>query len=320
MKLNKVLILIALPLFSIILLSTFAFASISDWFGFFKKKDVQESPSASLNVSVSIGNNAPRINNITFDNPQEIVEGGVKIVHIYFEAEDNNGNDDLAPSTAQLTINKSGNSDKIINCSLFSSPSAIKAIYECNMQIEYYQQAGEWEIMAGIKDKANTQANKIAMLVINEQMSFTLSPSVVDFPSTLSPGDINVISSAESRPILLKNLGNKDIVFDQANNRGIHITAKDLTGEIDSSKKIDASLISVKGSTDSANPPSECLTGDAMSDDAPVLITDASIPRGDNTNINNQQPIYLCIKRLDNSLSAQTYSAKGAGAWLVSIS
>jgi len=157
--------------------------------------------SQTFSASAIVTNQAPTV---AVDTGQS-VSGQIatsKVVYIYFNATDKNGYSDLNDSSAQVIINKTGETSRTSSsCSVASHPDANTTRYNCSVTIWYWDADGSWTINATVSDKTPSESQNAsitvdlgtldAISIVESSLSFTGSPGTDNVPSSPEPQKIN---------------------------------------------------------------------------------------------------------------------------------
>ena len=287
-----IILLLVMPLVS---------ANIFDWI----KEKVQLAPSQPTDVRVQVGNTAPTIQSISAISAVSLNPSpSTTSVVFTFTARDSNGASDLNDATAAANFNKLGETTRTATC-VFQSQSGKQRTYECTVNMQYYDDAGTWNVEVSIDDQAGLSASSSSTFTVNLLRDISISPAIIGFP-TVAQDDINVISSS---PTTITNGGN----FEAPSDGDIEVTSFDLEGETTPSDIIPASNLKIAGSSGSGT---VCTTGDSLIDSSAVSIT-AILPRGPSGS--NTESLTYCITLVPSAISTQFYSATGGRAWIIGI-
>ena len=162
------------------------------------------------NMSITIGNSAPTI---PFVNPLSAVTlngGATKVVYVVFNASDDNGYGDLNHTTANVTLWKTGETNRSASSCTAQQNTTKVSVFNCSVTMQFYDSAGIWNISATVKDKASSTA-------LNTTQTFTVN--ALDYVSQ----DVTAISWASASlgtndkeadsPMTLTNGGNQNYAF-----------------------------------------------------------------------------------------------------------
>lgn len=294
---KKEAILIILLAFTMPLVS----AGLFDWI----KEKVQLAPSQPTDVRVQVGNAAPTIQSISaipavFLSPSPSITS----VTFTFIARDKNGAADLNDATASANFNKLGETTRTAACS-FLSQLGKERTYQCITDMQYYDDAGTWNVAVSINDQAGLTASSTSAFTVNLLKDISISPATISFP-TVEPEQVDVPSSG---PTTITNNGNFEVPLDGS----IKITSFDLLGETIPTEIIPALNFRASGSLESAT---VCTTGTGLIDSTAIPIT-ANLPRGPSGS--NTETLTYCITLVPSAISTQFYSATGGIAWIIGI-
>ncbi|MBR9692476.1 hypothetical protein GOV07_00945 [Candidatus Woesearchaeota archaeon] len=217
----------------------------------------------TFTASVTVNNLPP---SVVVDTGQSITGqvAGSRVVYVLFNASDPNGGGDLNTTSAQITINKTGNTDRTSSsCALDSIIDVNTRRYNCSVTIWFYDEAGTWTINASIEDNTSNEAtNNSVTLTMNVLDGVSVIQASVGFTGT--PGTNDIASSPE--PQQLNNTGN--LGYTQ-----INITAFDFAS---GANRISVGNVTTNV-TDSNGPGQQLVNNTAFT------IANAALPRGDNS-------------------------------------
>lgn len=161
----------------------------------------------TFTASATIGNSAP---SITVASGQTITSAAAtsRLVNISFTATDTNGYTDLNDSTAQIAINRSGETTRTSSgCTVMSHPDSQSTLYNCTLTLWYYDAAGPWTINASVADNSLSNATNTSITVtVNNIDAVSAVSGSIAFSG--SPG--TTANAASPNPQQLNNTGNQD--------------------------------------------------------------------------------------------------------------
>lgn len=221
-------------------------------------------------VTLDISNVPPEVNYVDGTSTFTPISNSTITTYLYFNATDENGASDLNDSTAQITINRSAQSQTSNECTVISSTSTQKA-YNCSIDIPYYFAAGEWTINASVSDNEATAQNTTQTFTINELKSVALAHAALSFSGV--PGEADVAANEGAQ--VITNLGNYEF-------SALNTTGYDLQG-VDSGALIGAGNFTVNST---ANP-----GGVQLINATPVALSSFSLTTGEAAN----QSIYAYL-------------------------
>ncbi len=283
--------------FSISLISAGIFSDIFKTSG--------KASSAEQNVSVTVqGTNAPTISYVEDINGGAAVmpwEGSTVNVIFQVRVSDADGVSNIDDSSVQTQFTR-GSTTRSGSCVWQNDVDATTANYTCTVTMNYYDEAGDWNVEVTAQDQeANSAADSSEIFTYSELKAFStpLAPSSLSWPS-LTPGASNQLSNND--PTTVTNTGNY---------RGnIIITGYNLVGESNSAENIPSTAFSVASTSGS-----EC-TGTALQSDGTV--TDTGIYASPGPTGSNNAYIYYCLTSVP-IVSSQTYSTSARGqSWVIS--
>jgi|GEM_PF-6278701 len=158
----------------------------------------------SFTASVTVGNTGPSIV-VGAGQTALGTAAGSAIAVFSFNVTDTNGVSDINSTTANLTINKTGETTRTTTNCTNTTINANAQQYNCSIILYYYDGAGVWSVNASIYDKSWNQAmNTTSTVTINNLDSVTVVSSSISFSG--SPGTNN--NAASPNPQRLNNTGN----------------------------------------------------------------------------------------------------------------
>ena len=293
--------------------------------------------SESATVTITVGNTAPVIGNVTLDKADNvaITENGNKSFLFSFVVTDQEGAGNIVNNSAVANITRGfgGTAETTRHNNTFvnvndggcraNNPVGLNGInYSCTINIVFYDEAGLWNISVRINDSnGNFVQNTTKTFTIAETSSISISPSTISFP-TIVPSDQNKSSSVN---LSIINIGNDDLSGREATGETINITAVTLVPS-SGSTFIPASNFSIgQVNGTSGHNLNFCDTS----------IT-ANVTRLQNTTVaqgwanftgaingsgilaranNNYQSYGLCLLHAPGDLASTTYSTTSSGAW-----
>ncbi|MEK6945429.1 MAG: hypothetical protein AABW63_01415 [Nanoarchaeota archaeon] len=226
------------------------------------------------------------------------LEGAIRPITFNVSVSDSNGYLDITNVAAQFSM--LGEPTRINSSCILQSGAGNNANYSCTINMQYYDKDGNWNVTINATDSQAQQGT-------NTSQTFTyqlLKAMVINSPvggltwPILTSGQTNIQSNND--PTIIENTGNYE--------GPIIITSKDLVGETTPSDVILA--LNIKASPISG---SEC-SGTQLTDSFQITISGSNLPRGQSAT----EDIYYCMAFVP-TVTAQTYSAKGANAWIIEV-
>jgi len=246
----------------------------------------------------------PVIINITDLNEQEITPGNANPITFNVTIGDINGYQIIKNINATFSRNLIERYNS--SCSFLAENNATSANFSCTIDIWYFDEPGEWNVTATAIDYFDVISNDYSEnFTLTEQGSYVISPGALIWGSALMPGETNKLAGVS---LVINNTGNKNVLLSN-----IYIKAIDLIGEQNSIYSIPADKFSIY--TENV-----CDLGEQMSNTAPVPITTAYLPRGNNSinkkdETSGQEELFVCLEEVPTGIPSQTYSAKGINSW-----
>jgi hypothetical protein len=278
--------------------------------GFNGQKNITgRATSGSTIINITVGAN-PTIVTVSTLPAQDVSEDTVKFLVFNFTASDADGVADLNPATAQVRINRTSETDRI-NASCVTSGSSFgnSQNFTCQIDLWYFDGAGDWTINATIQDDGGNSATNLSnTFTVNSLTAMTLFPNSLSWP-TIAVTNTNTLSNND--PAVINNTGNADIA-----SPNVQVTGVDLLGEQNPGDAIYAGNFTFD-ETDS------CDSGPALVNGTATGITGAVLNAGNNS-VNDgstgQEQLYGCLEALNAGLSSQSYSTGQGGSWTIGIS
>ena len=261
-----------------------------------------------LNISVT-GGTPPRIIAV-YNETSDTVDGGINegpapsYVPVVFRVEDADGIANLNNGSALVNYSKSGETTREVTCVFVEEESTgTQANYSCNVTMWWWDGPGTWDINPYIADySGNTAYNaSVATFAVGPTDGLLANQTSLTWPS-ISPGS----SDTEANEFMgINNTGNRD--------RSIFVNSSDLIGEDNPDKALGANNFSVKNAAG--------CSGTLMVNRTDTNVTSAHLTHGNYT-INDgtaQENIFFCLETSNSDLTAQAYSTRDSGAWIVKV-
>ena len=254
---------------------------------------------------------APTIDDISNLPLQNVSEGGLQNITFYVNVSDAQGYSTI--NNVNATFTKGATTRYNSSCKFIANYNDTQANYSCTVGIWYFDSPGTWTVNATTNDSTGLVSSAYSeTFELSQTTSFVISPSTIIFATSI-PGQENITSNND--PMLINNTGNANIPINYTS-----IKALDLYGNDNKNYFINSTNFSVGIITGSD---AEC-SATSLANNTDVNITGAILPPGNNSlNLFNetsgQEQIYYCIKRLDVTLIAQTYSTDHLGSWIIKI-
>ena len=293
--------------------------------------------SETATVTITVGNNAPVIGNVTLDMADNvaITENGNRSFLFSFVATDQEGAGNIVNSSAVANISvqtigsteKNRYNDTFVNpgdggCRA-ANPVGLNGInYSCTINIVFYDAATTWNISVRINDSnGNFAQNTTKTFAIAETTSISISPSSISFP-TIAPNDQNRTATEN---ISIRNIGNDDLSGRTATGETINITAITLVPS-SGSTFIPASNLSIGQANGTAGhnlnycDPSivnnvtrlqNTTAAQGFSNYTAAINGSGILAQADN----NYQSYGICLIHAPGDLASTTYSSSSSGSW-----
>jgi len=330
MQSSKKVVLIVSVIFLLLIISSFASASIIDWL---KKIVTGKATSIPYNVSVPlVGANSVKImvwNQTLTGGAVDPIENSTRTIQFNVTVVDQDGNADINDTSVVATLYASGTAGEVVRTNLTAYPgdrcvsigvnNATSENYTCGINMWYYDLNVSWTINVTANDMGNkTYINDSTKnLTYGYLGSFILDPILITWPS-IAPGDVNKTSAQNST---LNNSGNQYIIPGN-----IKVTAIDLRGITTTTQFLNASNFTASWNGTGGANSGVCnnATGGAgtkLVNVTAVGIGGANLTKGNQSIVGADlahETIYYCIPQVP-MLVSQTYASNTTGAWLMGI-
>jgi len=285
-------------------------------------------PTQTASISITVGNNAPVIGNVTLDmaDSVSIVESGNRTLLFSFLVTDIEGAGNIDNTSGVANISRGGETTRHNDTRIYATDGGCKAInsygtlsinFSCSIPIVFYDGAGVWNISVSAKDNNNNYAfNTTATFTLQESTNIAIDVNTFAF-SAVTPDQRNVTSTTL---ILVNNTGNDDLT---GTGETLNITAVTLVpasgttfipasnfsmGTVYSnSDECDTSLVTTTtrftNTTDAAGYSN--FTGALVGTTLPAQAT------------GNTESLELCLIHAPSNLVSTTYSTANSGAWTI---
>lgn len=261
-------------------------------------------------ITISRTNQEPSLN-ITALPPKNpvIPQAGSETLNISFEIEDFNGAEDINKTTSYISYSEQ-NSQEERNISLdfcsFYELNPLKRIYNCTIEMYYYDSPGDWKITIYIEDKRKFyDINDSEYFTIPLLRAISLEPESINFPQ-VTPGDVNIFSSITN----ITNEGN----FKIPENSMLQITPQALIGQNNNLQNISGNNFKVSGSITDV-----CSNGIQLQEDIPSEIQGITLPKGSEIELFPKAKIRYCMTEVPKGLFSQDYSTQNYLPWEITI-
>ena len=260
----------------------------------------QDITTVNFTVNLSLGGNAvPVVTWVQSGLTPNPTESTTTTVWIQFNASDDNGHADIDYSTAQIILNRSGETQRTSSsCDNFNNDSLVKQ-FNCSVNLQYYDDEGAWTINASVSDFSSASDEDTGTT-----LSYGALQAVRGTPLGITFGTVNLGQSrnATNDPLILNNTGNQNFTE-------INLTAYDLTGQDIPSQYIAASQFYANISLDNY--------GDQLSNNTPVTLTNGTLSRDiGGTDVNRN--LYIFVTVPGSGLSNQNYTS--SDLWQIEVS
>jgi hypothetical protein len=215
--------------------------------------------STTFTPSVTVTNQPPTI---TIPASQSITgsAGTTAVVYIIFNATDINGAADLDNATAQITINRTGETSRTSSSCTPTTIDATKNGYNCSITILYYDAQGTWTVNASINDSSdNFVQNSTGSVTVNAIDAIALTQGSISFTGTPGTNDV----AASPTPQRVNNTGNSD--YTSVSVRGFSFTSG-------------SNVLSVGNAT--VNVSASGGLGQVLINNTPIAVTSAALNKG----------------------------------------
>ena len=284
-------------------------------------------PTQTATISISAGNTAPVIGNVTLDmaDSVSIIESGNKTFRFSFVATDAEGAGNINNLSGIANISRGGETTRHNDTKLFASDGGCNATnsignnginFSCSIQIAFYDGSGEWNITVGVNDSnANWGYNNTKTFTLQESTNIALDVNTFAF-AAVTPNQYNITSTTA---IIINNTGNDDLTDA---GETLNITAVTLV-PASGSTFIPASNFSfgtVYSGTDECD--MSLVTSTWMANKSAAAgfanftgpINGTTLPAGATGNL---EQVELCLIHAPADLASTTYSTANSGAWTI---
>src|SRR3989344_3159054 len=226
----------------------------------------------------------------------ELLEGTIKNVVFNLSVDGNVA--DINDATASARFSKSG-VDRTNSSCRFAYSEANKRVYKCTIGMQFYDEAGDWNILANISDTfGNMKVNNTKRISVGTLMGISLISLSAGF-SNANPGNSDIL--AQGMPLIVTNKGNYESL--------IAILGHNLHGAVRSGEYINVNNFMAGTGA------GVCSTGTALANGTAVAVSGSLLTRG----ISSTKDIYYCMKNVP-SVSSQKYSTLLLFGWKISLS
>ena len=247
-------------------------------------------------VSANLTNRAPDVYALSTISAQDPTGGTTKTVVFNCSVQDLDGISDV--SVVNATFYKTGETNRTDStCSAVETVNTTAKIYECSIDMQFYDATGEWNYQCYARDTSGLSDTMSSTFTYNSLESWTMTPTSIGFGAIYLGGtDIG----ATDDPITLTNKGNYDLSGE------IKVTALDLTGATNSSEYIPAGNFSVNIA--------DAQGGDVLINNTAKTVTGTSLIKGESST----EALYFYLEEVPSSgLSYQVYNTVGLGQWTI---
>jgi len=260
-----------------------------------------------------------------------ITEDGRATSNFTFTVTDLDGIAEIDNATAFLRINLTNQTDRVNHtCAGNGTIGLTTYSYKCQVEIWYWDAAGNWTINASVRDVNGAYAQNITQTFeVYSTAAITISPRNLTWP-TIELGATNQTSNAD--PVIINNTGNKRIDIG-----GVNVIAYSLQGAIRQAEFIDARNFTVSprnGSvTCTGNGCFECngttmLNGTSTAIQTPIITANISTGNHTISNLFNetgpQESLFFCLRTVPDGtqITAQVYGTNSTHTdmWTVAVS
>ena len=272
-------------------------------------------------------NNPPTVSVRATTTTVSITEDGRATANFTFTITDLDGIAEIDNTTAFIRLNLTGETDRVNQtCAGNGTIGTQTYSYRCQVDILYWDAAGNWTINASVRDTNGAYAQNISQQIeVYSTVAMQMYPRNLTWP-TIQLGASNQTSNND--PVIINNTGNKDIGIG-----GVQVTGYSLQGVIVPTEFIDVRNFTVSpknGSVGcSGNACFEC-NGTTMLNQTAVPLLIANITAGNHTisNLFNEtgpeESLFFCMRTVPDSsqISAQTFGTNGThtAVWTIAVS
>jgi hypothetical protein len=312
--------IIGIAFVCLMLVLPLASAGIFDFLG----RKVQLGPSETQDFSVSVSGVAPVVDVMpTTGISSAIIEEFTGTATIIFQVSDGNGatdvNMDGGSEAIAITITSPGAETRTAteaDCSITATVVTNGFEYECDIEMQYYDEAGDWDVDVSVTDAstdvgtADDSGEDANDLTVSQLRAIKVDPASIGFGS-VNPEDVDTESGSDTT---ITNIGNF-VVDDVAPATDLTITAVGLTNGVDNIPVTNFKSVDVLSIlTDS------CATDAVVADHSgtAVTITNFDLAKGTQATPIQTRNLRHCLTLVPAGISPGTYNTGGAG-WTFAI-
>jgi len=169
-----------------------------------------DATAAYKNVTLTVGNTAPHIDQLSAISAQTIIPNSTQLVTLWFIATDQNGVGTLKTAgsfgffalTGETTRNN-------LSCTQYNVINSTSENVTCVIGVKYYDSPGTWTINVSINDTSNAEAhNDTTNFTLGSTVAVIQAPLNLSWTTSLNPTDTNKLAD---QPINVTNAGNMNI-------------------------------------------------------------------------------------------------------------
>lgn len=251
---------------------------------------------ATFTVYLILGNNNPNITWVQSGVIATPIPGGYTTIYIAFNATDPDGYLNLNNATASIYLNLTGEQSRYNSSCSAVAGSGNTTLFNCSINIWYFDSAGSWTVNASIYDLSSGFANNTGLTTsVNSLTAVSINASSMSFSANLGQNNV----PASTNPLIIDNIGNTNISV-------INLTAYELnkTTEVIAASQFKANFTSNS-------------TLHTLSNNTKVLLVNASVPR-DMPSFARNESLYLYVNVPAAGLTAGTFQSRAN--WVIDVS
>lgn len=161
------------------------------------------------NVSINIGNSAPTIPYVAPISNVVLTGGTTKTIYVLFNASDDNGYLNLDHSTANVTLWKTGETNRSASSCVSQQNTTYVTVFNCSVNMYFYDSAGaDWNVYATVDDVESSTAENTTETFQVEALDYVSQGATTTISWTAVSLDTD--DEEADNTITLTNGGNQD--------------------------------------------------------------------------------------------------------------
>ena len=160
-------------------------------------------------ISLTVGNSNPTIPVVAEVSQVVLTGASTKTVYVVFNASDDNGYADLDHGTASVTLNKSGEIDRVSTSCVGQENWTKISEFNCTVTMQFYDVDGaDWEIHATVDDTSAVSAWNVSETFTVAPLDYVSSDEITTVTWAAATVETNDVEAGNT--ITLTNGGNQD--------------------------------------------------------------------------------------------------------------